>query len=189
MFARNGERTKGKGEDYSINWVSNPFEIWREINRVFWEAIQFPKLSSGGQPPNGFRANEKGYWQRDRITKFGKNNKINYINTENWHSDRLQARGRLSSKLRNSKTALIGCGALGSIVAELLIRGGVSELALIDDDKLKEENLVRHTLSGNDIDEFKTISLAKKLQSVAPFSIITPHTIKFPNLKKMWRFF
>jgi hypothetical protein len=68
-------------------------------------------------------------------------------------------------------------------MTELLVRGGVSKLLLIDHDILVAGNLVRHTLTGQDIGKFKADSLAKKLSTVAPFSSINAHSKKFPIVK------
>jgi molybdopterin/thiamine biosynthesis adenylyltransferase len=118
------------------------------------------------------------------MTVFSGQNQINYLKTENWHPDRMQARGRYSQSIREARIALVGCGALGSIVAESLIRGGVSNLLIIDDDSLTAGNLVRHTLSGEDIGKLKAESLIKKLISIAPFSSISAYTKRFPTNKQ-----
>jgi len=150
---------------------------------IFWKAIMLPEFKVGGRPPHGFRPNEQGWWQRDRKTNFNGRISLDYIQTENWHPDRIQARGRFSQAFRDAKIALIGCGALGSSIAELLARGGVNNLIFIDPDNLVAGNLVRHTLSGQDIGENKAVALANRLISVAPFSIITSHAIRLPTEK------
>lgn len=152
-------------------------------SEIHWNTISFPKIEAGGKAPNGFRPNEKGWWQRDRLRFFTGQNRISYLSTENWHPDRMQARGRLSHHLREARIALIGCGALGSVIAESLVRGGVSNLLIIDHDILVAGNLVRHTLSGEDIGKPKADSLAKKLSTVAPFSSLVAYAKRFPLIK------
>jgi adenylyltransferase/sulfurtransferase len=49
-------------------------------------------------------------------------------------------------KLANSKVAIVGIGALGSVIAERLGRAGVGELRLIDRDWVEWDNLARQTL-------------------------------------------
>ncbi|MCZ6491253.1 MAG: ThiF family adenylyltransferase, partial [Acidobacteria bacterium] len=49
-------------------------------------------------------------------------------------------------KLLASRVAIVGCGALGSHQASLLVRAGVGELLLIDRDYVEESNLQRQTL-------------------------------------------
>ncbi len=50
------------------------------------------------------------------------------------------------SRLGASSAALVGCGALGSIIAERLARAGVGRLRLIDRDWVEESNLQRQAL-------------------------------------------
>ncbi|RVU16258.1 ThiF family adenylyltransferase [Streptomyces antnestii] len=52
--------------------------------------------------------------------------------------------GVLAPELRGSKVALVGAGALGSFIADMLVRSGVRHLTLIDDDVVVPGNLVRH---------------------------------------------
>lgn len=146
-----------------------------------WQAILFPSSKESGRIPNGFRNNPLGRNLRDRYSTFADAKDLPYLPTYNWHPNRMQARGRLKQALQNSKIALIGCGALGSSIAELLIRGGIKDLLLIDHDIIYAENLVRHTLSGQNIGENKALALAEKLATVAPFSRITPYQDTLPQ--------
>ncbi|TSI05192.1 ThiF family adenylyltransferase [Lysinibacillus sp. BW-2-10] len=49
-------------------------------------------------------------------------------------------------KLKHSKVAIIGCGALGSAIAETLVRAGVGTIHLIDRDYVEFSNLQRQQL-------------------------------------------
>ena len=49
-------------------------------------------------------------------------------------------------KIQASTVAIVGCGALGSVVSELLARAGVGTIRLIDRDILELHNLQRQTL-------------------------------------------
>ncbi len=50
------------------------------------------------------------------------------------------------SKLASASVAVVGCGALGSVAAELLVRAGVGRLLLIDRDIVQWSNLQRQFL-------------------------------------------
>ena len=50
------------------------------------------------------------------------------------------------SSLRRSSVLLVGCGALGSTIAELLTRAGVGRLVLVDRDLVELTNLQRQVL-------------------------------------------
>lgn len=50
------------------------------------------------------------------------------------------------AKLRTARVAVVGCGALGSQLAETMVRAGVGLVRLIDRDIVEESNLQRQTL-------------------------------------------
>ncbi|MGA1467759.1 MAG: HesA/MoeB/ThiF family protein, partial [Phycisphaerales bacterium] len=49
-------------------------------------------------------------------------------------------------RLRDASVVVIGCGALGSVAAEFLLRAGVGRLDLVDRDVVEETNLQRQFL-------------------------------------------
>ena len=49
-------------------------------------------------------------------------------------------------RLLQSSAVLVGCGALGTVVANLLVRSGVGRLRIIDRDFVEVSNLQRQTL-------------------------------------------
>ena len=49
-------------------------------------------------------------------------------------------------RLQNSTVLLVGIGALGSHLAETLVRAGVGRLVLVDRDVVEESNLQRQVL-------------------------------------------
>src|SRR5580704_10131468 len=49
-------------------------------------------------------------------------------------------------KLLGASAALVGCGALGTVVANLLVRAGLGRLRIIDRDFVEASNLQRQTL-------------------------------------------
>lgn len=177
-------RVRGKDMEILLLGYPIPRRYGEEPSEIHWQAVRIPKLRAGGKPPNGFRANELGWWRRDKIEVFADQKPIAYMSTENWHPDRLQARGRFSQPLRDRRVAIVGCGTLGSVVAELLARGGVNDLLLIDHDVLAAGNLVRHTLTGQEIGQYKAKALAKRLATTCPFATIRDYTRKFPNIRQ-----
>jgi adenylyltransferase/sulfurtransferase len=50
------------------------------------------------------------------------------------------------SRIRSSRVVVLGCGALGSSVAEMMVRAGVGGLTVIDRDYVEESNLQRQSL-------------------------------------------
>ena len=49
-------------------------------------------------------------------------------------------------RLLQSSAVLVGCGALGTVLASLLVRAGVGRLRIIDRDFVEPSNLQRQTL-------------------------------------------
>src|ERR1700684_3043855 len=49
-------------------------------------------------------------------------------------------------RLRESSAVLVGCGALGTALANLLVRAGVGRLRIVDRDFVEPSNLQRQTL-------------------------------------------
>lgn len=64
-------------------------------------------------------------------------------------------------RLRSSRVVLIGCGALGSTIANALVRAGVGQLKLVDADRLELSNLQRQTL----FDEAQVAERAFKVEA------------------------
>jgi molybdopterin/thiamine biosynthesis adenylyltransferase len=50
------------------------------------------------------------------------------------------------ARIRRSRVAVVGCGALGSVLAETMVRAGVGSLVVIDRDFVEESNLQRQAL-------------------------------------------
>ncbi len=49
-------------------------------------------------------------------------------------------------RLQDSRVLLVGCGALGGVLAQSLVRAGVGQLVLVDRDVVEESNLPRQVL-------------------------------------------
>src|SRR3954454_17725635 len=74
-------------------------------------------------------------------------------------------------KLKASKVLLVGCGALGTVLGNLLARAGVGHLTIIDRDFIEITNLQRQVLfDHDDIDQNlpKSIAAQKKIARINP---------------------
>ena len=78
-------------------------------------------------------------------------------------------RGMFSHLLQQKKIALVGLGAIGSIVADSLARSGVSVIALWDNDIVEPGNICRSAYHLPDLGESKVDALAKQIRSINPF--------------------
>jgi hypothetical protein len=74
------------------------------------------------------------------------------------------------------KAVLVGAGAIGSHVAESLLREGRFEWTIVDDDRLLPHNLARHTLGSRQNGQPKAAALSNRLNAVFAFSGDQPVT-------------
>ena len=148
--------------------------------RMHWQAILLPVLSYRTITLNGFRPKETGYFMRDRKQVLTDKVNINWVQSENWNAEQISARGKLPNSLSRKKVLIIGCGALGSTIAELLVRGQSTQLTLMDGEDLEVGNLVRHTLDLGDIKKSKAEQLARKLNSINPHADVIFMQKNFP---------
>ena len=152
----------------------------REPVQMHWQGFLAPILSSGNESRNGYRPYPKGYALRDRAEVFKGDLPIDWIITENWYPDQISTRGRLPEAMIGQSVLLIGAGALGSAVAELLGRGGVRALTIADGEMLNAGNLVRHTLTLQHVKASKASALAGRLNNVSPHVSVTAIEASFP---------
>lgn len=146
--------------------------------RMHWLALKVPTAITEQQ--GGFRANEAGQWRDYKAKRIHDAVPLRWIRTENWQHDEVTSRGRLSSDLAQQKMLIIGAGSLGSAVAEMLVRAGLIDLTVMDNDKLEVGNLVRHTLLTTDLGADKSTSLAARLNAASVSAKVTPMVTKFP---------
>ena len=81
-------------------------------------------------------------------------------------------------RIRGSRVVLVGCGALGSVLAEMMTRAGVARLAIIDRDFVEESNLQRQVLfDESDARDAvpKAIAAVRKLAGINSDVELVPH--------------
>ena len=72
-------------------------------------------------------------------------------------------------RLKTTKVAIFGLGGVGSWCAESLVRSGVSELLLVDSDRVAETNVNRQLMATTaTIGDVKVEALAKRLREINP---------------------
>jgi molybdopterin/thiamine biosynthesis adenylyltransferase len=85
-------------------------------------------------------------------------------------------------KIKQTHVALIGCGALGSAIADLLVRAGIGKLTIVDRDYVELHNLQRQSLYTEvDVDSHspKAVAAAAKLSQINSDVTITPVVTDF----------
>ncbi len=70
--------------------------------------------------------------------------------------------------LKTKKVLVVGCGSLGSTVAELLAKAGIGNLGLIDGQFLEWPNISRHVLGAESIGSAKAENLSRRLLKAFP---------------------
>lgn len=88
-------------------------------------------------------------------------------------------RGSINKGLADCKIALLGAGAIGSILAESIVRSGITHIDVWDKDKVEAGNLCRSTYSINDLQENKADAIVKRIKELSPFCKATAHCFDF----------
>jgi len=94
---------------------------------------------------------------------------VYYRSTRNCSHRYFFGRGALDPSLTDKKILIMGVGALGSMLATGLCRGGAKKICIVDNDVKEPENVCRSEYSfyqgiGNKVDE-----LRKHLYTISPF--------------------
>lgn len=71
-------------------------------------------------------------------------------------------------EMLTSRINIIGCGAIGSTVAENLIRFGITKISLFDFDKVEPHNIANQMFRQTDIGKLKVEALADILTEINP---------------------
>lgn len=154
--------------------------------QMHWQAFRMPGLAHGTAHPNGFRPTKKNQWRLDRTSVFATDNPIEWLQSANWSADEITARGRVEGVARRASVAVIGAGALGSVVSEMLVRAGIANLLVIDHDRLEIGNLVRHSLTMRDLERPKAEAVAERLRNVSPNVQVDALPVAFPPAHPMF---
>ncbi len=86
----------------------------------------------------------------------------------------MRERGGASLDLMGKHVAVLGCGAVGSVVADNLAAAGVGTLTLVDHDDFSEDNVFRHVLEPMYIGVPKPIGLQFQFERKYPGIQVTP---------------
>ena len=80
---------------------------------------------------------------------------------------------------------IIGCGAIGSTVAEMLTRLGVTKLHLYDFDKVSDHNITNQMFRMCDIGKLKVEALSEILKEINPDIQLTLHNQGWHEYKRV----
>lgn len=155
-----GETKKAKGKNVAFFIGYNTVE-----SEIHW---QVAILKIGNFPlvgiPQKINNKKTGKWTTTLIDE-----KITWAFTRNSSYKYFFGRGALSSKITEKNILIIGVGAVGSMVANILTRGGCKYIDIVDFDIKEPENVCRseYTFFNGVLD--KTAELKKNLCNISPF--------------------
>jgi molybdopterin/thiamine biosynthesis adenylyltransferase len=132
----------------------------------------------------GFRKNSQNGWLE--LIKDFPRMEITRYSVEDVRASRLKSRGG-DGKVNNLglRVAIIGCGAVGSHIAQSLFDIGIQELLLIDYDTLSFGNINRHLCGADQVGLLKTESVKSKLRRHYPTSHIHVYNDNVLSLLKL----
>ncbi|MCJ8343955.1 ThiF family adenylyltransferase, partial [bacterium] len=90
--------------------------------------------------------------------------KIDYFSLDRHYKEYLQNRAGCPELNQEKKVVLIGCGSVGSRIAEILVKSGVSNITLVDFDFFTTDNLYRHSLGASYLYCSKVLALKDSLE-------------------------
>ena len=93
-------------------------------------------------------------------------------------------------RLTKSRVMIIGCGALGTTIANNIVRSGVGFIRIVDRDIVELNNLQRQILfDENDIGNPKAIAAAEKLEKINSDVVIEPvvDDVNHTNIEKIMK--
>jgi hypothetical protein len=158
-----------------------PDRIGGNPRQMHWQALQLPVLCQGNQDVAGFRQNREGTrYVVDRRQVLTNSSPIEWLASENWDQAQLVSRGSLPAGITDSRILLVGGGALGSAIGELLLRAGARHLTVADGELFQAGNLCRHTLTLPDLKKSKAGGLAQRLGQVSPHAAVDAIPAEFP---------
>lgn len=85
-------------------------------------------------------------------------------------------RGAMSKDLSDSNIAIIGVGAIGSILLETLVRSGASKISIWDGDNVEPGNICRSIYTLEDIGKNKANACSEYVSRLSPFCEVTSHS-------------
>ena len=148
-------------------------------SRMHWLAIGGLDLASQTEKRNGFRPIEqtRRLWDR-QIAISG--NPLAWHRTTNWAPDQIRRRGAAEDEVCAKRMLILGAGSLGSAVADTLLRMGVTNIGIMDEERLEIGNLSRHILTMRELGHFKAVALAERLNASAPDAMVQAMPVNFP---------
>ena len=130
---------------------------------IVWHILYTNKASSSYEKV-GFDLTLKSVELKSLISQ-----PLNRLGTQIITQDMFFGRGRFSKRLNSKRIALVGLGAIGSMVASSLAHCGVSKIGLWDFDIVEPGNVCRSVYTIQNIGESKVYAIESIIKSINPF--------------------
>lgn len=98
--------------------------------------------------------------------------KIEAISTEPFNEENFHKRNSTRAKyeiLKERAITIVGCGALGGEIADSICKAGIGRMTLVDNQRFKAHNAIRHLVSIEGTGQQKVNALGTVLQNHNPF--------------------
>lgn len=99
---------------------------------------------------------------------YNKNDPLTYKSIYRLDQNKIESRIQ-GFTIFDKSISIVGCGSVGSILAEGLLDIGIKDFYLIDDEYLESENIIRHIGDMNDLKLQKTTVVQKHLLNKKPY--------------------
>lgn len=145
--------------------------VGEKPDRLAWQGLLLPKFTEPSEmrtANSSSKVMKKRLENIDKVRNMASSKSINWVKSDNWAPEEILSRGHYSEELIDKSILLIGAGSLGSMISELLVRGGVSEIGVSDYDIFEAGNTSRHTLTANDIGYSKALCITERLLNLRP---------------------
>lgn len=103
-----------------------------------------------------------------RKGKLDPNGQVRHLTVRRHTAGYMRERGGASNDLTGKHVAVLGCGSVGSEIADALASCGVGRLTLVDYDTMDIENVFRHSLGKDAVGQDKVKALKAQLTSKYP---------------------
>lgn len=161
-----------------------PENIGSAVNRIHWASVELPVIHTKKKAKErNHRPNEANYLRLDNQFVRHPKKSVFWVPSRNWSEDQIRRRGHFSEDFSSKRICLIGAGAVGSALAEQLVRGGANVSSVVDEDTIQIGNLSRHILTIADVARAKSHALAERLSSINPIRDCKPfdEDIRLPS--------
>lgn len=169
-----------RGNKYAV-WDRIPLMLGYNLpdGRMHWQTIL---LSKGNLPTEPLHIVNESTGKKEWHSVFSEDVPIEWAQSRNVSYDYFFGRGLLPSSITDKKVLLLGLGAIGSQIAQVLVRGGLKSLSIYDIDVKTPGNICRSEYFFASGFLSKSIELKRILGCISPFvNCMDLHDVNLDN--------